>query len=49
VKTSDILLNVRTNRVQRENGQTNVVWNEELYLYVHPQETQSLLLPSELA
>lgn len=34
VKTSDILLNVRTNRVQR--GQTNVVWNEELYFEFPP-------------
>ena len=34
VKSSDILFTARTNRVQRENGQNNIVWNEELYLYV---------------
>jgi hypothetical protein len=49
VTTSEILLNVRTNRVQRENGQTNIVWNEELYLYVHPTRTRHLRRARSLA
>jgi hypothetical protein len=47
VKTSDILLNVRTNRVQR--GQTNVVWNEELYLYVHHYTYNTILTSAVLS
>lgn len=33
VRTHEALLQVRTHTVPRENDQTNVVWNDSIYLY----------------